>query len=396
MAESRALSSIPFYLISFSLSLRFVEEDPGRQSLSGSFNPIDDTEWGVQVYIGPTEKFFKAIVASDRTTVARLIAEGADVNRRDHVGRMPLHVAVLAKAEDIACDLIDAGARITSRLAEGKTALHCAAQLDQPKVVTKLLEQSQKNAMLSKKGEDVDVDVEMKDAARNSSEDDWSSGDDGVVSMEEDENEDDEDNEEGSRKKKLKTSEPPQTPADSSALPEDESGEPDVFDINSPDWDLCFTPLYYAILYASTPVIDALLLAGADPHLVSKASYYQAPQLNPLLLTMSDSNEEHASLVIESLLKAGVVSSAADPEITTILHRMVAANKTKLVNTLLRLDPKAAAAINLPSMKRAPIFPLVTAVQMNNYAMVAILLAYGADVIFKAEDVERAKELQRE
>lgn len=111
---------------------------------------------------------------------------------------------------------------------------------------------------------------------------------------------------------------------------------------------------------------------------------------------MYDPNEEHASLVIESLLKAGAVSSAADPDIMTILHRMVAADKTKLVKTLLRLDQKAVAVLNLPAMNRTPEFPLITAIRMNNFAMVTILLAYGADVIFKAEDVARAKDLQRE
>ena len=53
--------------------------------------------------------------------VKRMIKDGSDVDRRDHVGRTPLQVAVLAKAEDVACDLIDAGARMTSRLVDGRT-----------------------------------------------------------------------------------------------------------------------------------------------------------------------------------------------------------------------------------------------------------------------------------
>ncbi|KAF8826350.1 hypothetical protein HHX47_DHR5000307 [Lentinula edodes] len=317
--------------------ISFVQQDPGRQSLSGSFNPIDDSEWSAQVFIGPTEKFFQVIITSDRAAVARMIAEGVDVNRRDHVGRMPLHVAVLAKAEDVACDLIDAGARITSRLAEGKTALHIAAQLDQLKVVKKLLERSKMNEDLLKKDGDA---------------------------------------EEGN----------------------DDSGEPDVFDINAPDWDLCFTPLSYAILFASLPVIDTLLLSGADANLATTASYPDAPRLHPLLLTVYHSDEEQACSIAERLLQAGAASSAADQG-RTILYKMIEAGKTKLVNSLLRLDPKAGVVLNLPSMNMnngRPTLPLIAAVQLNNLEMVTTLLAYGANVVFKAEDVVRAQELRNQ
>ncbi|KAJ4472019.1 ankyrin repeat protein [Lentinula aciculospora] len=396
--------------------ISFVEQDPGRQSLSGSFNPIDDSEWGAQVYIGRTEKFFQAIVALDRSTVAQMIADGVDVNRRDHVGRMPLHVAVFAKAEDIACDLIEAGARITSRLAEGKTALHIAAQSDQLGVLKKLLGRSKINEGCSKKDHDTEheSDVEMKDTvARNSSEDDWTSGDDGVVSMEEDEDMDGDDADEDSdsdtndedggldesrrsnKKKSKEANERPRTPADSNALPEDDSGEPDVFDINASDWDLCFTPLSYAILFSSLPVIDLLLLNGADSNLATTATYPQAPRLHPLLLTMYHSNEDQACLIIERLLKAGAASTAADQGVHTILHKMIEAGKTRLVDVLLRLDPKAVVVLNLPSTNASRLtFPLITAIQLNKHELVMTLIAYGANVVLKVEDVVRAQELQ--
>ncbi len=82
---------------------RFIREDPGRQSLSGSFKPIDEGEWAEQAYIGPTEKLFSAIVLSDRAAVADFISqEGYDLNRRDQVGRTPLQLAILSKEVDIA------------------------------------------------------------------------------------------------------------------------------------------------------------------------------------------------------------------------------------------------------------------------------------------------------
>jgi ankyrin repeat protein len=88
--------------------------------MTGSFNPIDEGEWSEQAYIHPTALLFQAIAKHDRATIQRLLKDeeaGVNLHRRDHVGRTALHVAILVKAEEIAEDLIDAGARITARLA---------------------------------------------------------------------------------------------------------------------------------------------------------------------------------------------------------------------------------------------------------------------------------------
>ncbi|THH03941.1 hypothetical protein EW146_g10312, partial [Bondarzewia mesenterica] len=67
----------------------FIVEDPGRQSMSGSFNPIDEGEWSEQAYVLSSAKFFTSIAANDRLTVNEMVKDGADVNSRDHVGRTP-------------------------------------------------------------------------------------------------------------------------------------------------------------------------------------------------------------------------------------------------------------------------------------------------------------------
>ena len=113
--------------------------------MSGNFNPIDDGEWREQVYVKPTQKLFTAIAARDRNAMQNLIQEEIDVNQRDHVGQTTLHVAILSKAPEIACDLINAGVRITARLADDKAPLHLASQHDQVAVVHKLLEKSAQN-----------------------------------------------------------------------------------------------------------------------------------------------------------------------------------------------------------------------------------------------------------
>ncbi|KAL0569235.1 hypothetical protein V5O48_012735 [Marasmius crinis-equi] len=387
--------------------ISFIEEDPGRQSLSGSFKPIDVGEWSEQVYIGPTEKFFAAIVANERAAVTKMIEEGIDVNRRDHVGRMPLHVAIMAKCEEIVYDLIDNGARITSRLADGRTALHLAAKLDMPGVVKKLLERSKANVELLEKEKEGNgrSDIEMKDATteRPSSEDDWSSDSNGVVSMDEDADDEedigvehsDKDDEDGDNDNEGEK-EPPQTP-DPGALPEDGDNEPDVFDVNAPDWNLALTPLNYAIIFASMPVINALLdHEDLDLSRTTQAKYHDAPALVPLASTMYREDEEEAVQIVERLVAAGASSSTADDNLTTILMRLIHANKTQLVLALLRVDPKTASIINFPAIdnqgfyNHTVAFPLNYAVSAERYAIVAALLAYGAKTVFDEKDVTEA------
>ena len=71
-----------------------------------------------------------------------MIEDGEVLNRRDQVGRTPLHVAILSNSVEVGCVLIDAGARMTARLVGGRTSLHLAAQMGQVSLVKKLLERS--------------------------------------------------------------------------------------------------------------------------------------------------------------------------------------------------------------------------------------------------------------
>jgi ankyrin repeat protein len=210
-----------------------MEENPGHQSISRGSNPIDVGEWSAQVYIGPTEQFFTAIVAHDHVAVALMINERIDVNRRDHVGRTALHVAILVRDTVIVCDLINAGARMTVRLADGKMMLHLAVQMDLGEVVRKMLERSAADAEAVKKAEEMaakdkqkvgdggdngdedgDKDMEESDVERPSSEDDWLS--------------EDSDN----HPKKASAVPTSTQPADSSDLPEDDAEAPYVLDVN--------------------------------------------------------------------------------------------------------------------------------------------------------------------
>ena len=161
--------------------------------MTGSFNPIDVGEWSELAYLGMTERLFAAIVANERDVVKQLLGSGEiDINRRDHVGRTALQVAALRRAEDICLDLVDADARMSARLADGRTSLHIAAQMDLPALVEKMLLRSNANAEKAKEEEEAKAKAENKSSkmdvdenednddddegsVRASSEDDWSS-----------------------------------------------------------------------------------------------------------------------------------------------------------------------------------------------------------------------------
>jgi len=132
-----------------------MQENPGRQIITGSFNPIDVGEWSTQVYIEPTERLFAAIAAHDRFTVVNTI-KGVDVNHRDHLRRPPLHFATFCNATEIACDLVDANARMTVRLVDGRTSLHLAIQHDEVTVVRKTRE-PKRDLMTRRRGRNENV-----------------------------------------------------------------------------------------------------------------------------------------------------------------------------------------------------------------------------------------------
>ncbi|KAH9944936.1 hypothetical protein B0H21DRAFT_823086 [Amylocystis lapponica] len=339
---------------------RFMVEDPGRQSISGSFNPIDVGEWAAQAYMGPTEKLFYAIVTNNRAAVADIVSqEGFDLERRDHVGRTPLQIAVMSKAVDIACDLIDAGARMTSRVVDGRTTLHLAAQLDLPVVARKLLERSAVNAEKARKEAEEaerakqDIgDEDDEEDEHDSSEDDWHS--------------------DGSEKETTKSE--AMQPADDGQIPEDEKDQPDVFDVNAPDWDATLTPLQYAVIYGSVEVVDELYRCGADAKLVThRTQGYSNPYLHQLTVAILTEKDDVACQIVQKLIAAGAVSSEAGRRPLTIFHKFGLLSPTDLVATLLRSDTNAKVVI-------------------NDYATLAVLLAYDVKLVITEADYSRASD----
>ena len=377
--------------------LSWMTDDPGRQLLTGSFHPINDGEWAAQAYLGATEKLFKAIADNDRETVGDVLrSEGIDLRVRDYVGRTCLHLALLARRIDIALDLIDAGARITSRLVDGRTALHLATQHGLDIVVTKLLERSQANekaeeekkaaeekakAIAETSGSEMESDNET---ARASSDDDWDSDEDM-------EKKDQQEKTVKVAKQGVPTVNDP--PAEGADLPEDNEELPDVLDIQAVDWDFNWSPLVHAIVGGHCDIVDILLRAGADARTPWKTTEsYNQRTVYPLSMAIYTEDEKAACRIVERLLEAGASSTASDSSLVSVLHSAVNANALAVVRTMLRVDPNAITAVNFlarPSYNQA-ILPLVTAITAANRPMVALLLAYGSITSITEKDFDKS------
>ncbi|KAH9034041.1 hypothetical protein EDB83DRAFT_1786796 [Lactarius deliciosus] len=361
--------------------IAFMQEDPGRQSISGSFNPIDEGEWSETAYVQATARFFGAISKNDVLAVKQMIEDREDLtNRRDHVGRTPLHVAILSNSVEVGCVLVGAGARMTARLVGGRTSLHLAAQMGQVALVKKMLERNTYNkerAEEKRKMEEAAVPKET-DGIRMSSEDDWSS--------------DEFDHDKPHRRPPAYTKKD-ELENDSDPL-EDNEADPDILDISIHDWDFGLTALGYAIISGSVEVVDALLAAGADPSFAAHTK--NVKPLHPLTLTIYTQDEECAAKIAERLVAAQAISSTADDKLFTIFHRIVAARKTKIVASLLAHDPNAKKVLNSPAWYACGlVFPIVSTIMGGNYATLSVLLAHGAKLVYLPEDVSRAEEKRK-
>jgi len=369
-----------------------MQEDPGRQMMTGSFHPIDEGEWACQAYLGAVEKLFRAVVEGDMETVRDIVEGGFDLQRRDHVGRTALHLAILSKTETISSYLIDSGARITARLVDGRTSLHLASQLGMKNTVSKLLERSKQN---EKKAEEEKAAAEKKDRDEDTGMDggDSHGGDDTNPSSDDDWDSD------GKPRKTKPITAPTTTvndpPAEGAAIPEDNEELPDVLDINAVDWDFMYSPLSHAIIAGHVQVVDILVRAGADVTTPFKkgASWAQVT-VYPLTLTLLTEDTKSACAIAERLLEGGASCTAADDCLKTIFHQAVLAKATELVKTFIRVDPNAKAAMDILSYLswNEVANPLVSAISLNHPAMAALLISSGSSPKITPEMYDRSWE----
>ncbi|KZW00292.1 ankyrin [Exidia glandulosa HHB12029] len=356
--------------------VQFIEDDPGRQSV-GSFKPLDAEDWAAQAYIGPLEKLFNAIARHDLDAVKAECADSPDLVSRDHVGRTALHVAIICDAPIEVCEaLVKSGARITSRLPDGRTPLMLAAQKGDAALAKLLLAKSERN----KSEEEARKVAEAAKALKKEPKLDNDGEDDGEDDDEEEEASDESWSDVGDKAK-----ETPDGAADEDAI-EAEEEQPDIIDLAVSDWDTGFNALLHSIAAGSLDVLDVLLQAGADAKTPVKIEATREV-LYPLTATLTLDDRKVAVEMVRRLIDKEAHVGSGDASNVPIFHRAVAANNLEIAHAFLRYDSKTARImLNLP----LEYTPLVSAVISNNLAMVVLLLAYGAKLNVTQEDWDKA------
>ncbi|KAL4756102.1 ankyrin repeat protein [Aspergillus foveolatus] len=372
-------------------NVSFLSDNPGRQEI-GSFNPITDTDWTEMAYVGNTAGLCQAIVDNDLEEVQRWLDQREiDVNRRDHTGRTPLHLACMTSTPEIVQHLVDRGARLIARLADGRTALHLAAARGSVETVRILLTKSEQNEEEESRKEDA------QKAARKVKGDASENSDEEMVDVSSDE----EDayahsNTTGSFVKVKKEQDDEQAIAPDDA---DELG-PDIYDINVLAWDNKASPLHLAILNGHVAVVDELVTSfGADVLLPVKLvhSYNNSPRAAILTLVLAMRLPlDAAKAMTEKLLQVGASPAQADINQKTALHYLAHYGRHELLDIYKQYDqPAVDRAINHLSTTGSyysfsAVSPLTHAITAKDRTKVMKLLEMGAHPAISLEDYLKA------
>ncbi|KAJ4295986.1 hypothetical protein N0V88_004688 [Collariella sp. IMI 366227] len=373
-------------MIYVSGNISFIKDDPGRQQI-GSFNPLTDDDWTEMAYVGNTAQLCQAIVDEDLDQVQKWLArEDADPNTRDYTGRTPLHLAVMSSTPEVVQALVDAGARLVARLADGRTALHLAAARGDAAIVTILLDKSAANE------EEHEEEYERKQEQRRleKQEKKKAEGDEAVSDKASDDEEsdgeliDDEESDDGIQSMAtgsfVKVGQKEAEDLDNLLELKDREDEPDFYDINVIAWDRPCSALHFAIVEGHVEVAKLLVMEyGADVLLPVK---FERPLGALLTLVLSLALPvEKAKEMTKALLSLGATSAQSDMNGVTPFHRFVEENATSLLETLWKEDPVGSkSAINHLAFRNSSNCetPLQLAVQKGNLALVLKLLDNGA------------------
>jgi ankyrin repeat protein len=291
-------------------------------------------------YVGRTERLCQAIVANDVDSVKAFLAEeGANPDRRDYTGRTPLQLACMCSTPEVVQCLVDGGARMISRMADGKTALHLAAARGHAEIIRILLtksneneeEEAKKEEMLKMNdksepstAEDEDVDmIDQSDAVSHTSA--------SYVKVEAEKEDEEED---------LTTYD---------TLEEDD--EPDIYDINVVAWDSRTAPLHLAILHGHTEAVKELVTSfGADILLPVKIlnEHNRTPLAAILNLVLIHALPfEKAKEMSQTLLDLGASPAQADLKQKSPLYYLAHSDKFDILDIYMQHDePAVKRAIN--------------------------------------------------
>ncbi|CEJ58295.1 hypothetical protein PMG11_06958 [Penicillium brasilianum] len=315
----------------------FIKDDPGRQEI-GSFNPITETDWTEMAYVGRTELLCQAIVSHDLEAVKQFLdQEDSDTDRRDYTGRTPLQLACMSSTPEIVQCLVDRGARLIARMADGQTALHLAAARGSTDIVRILLKKSNENE---------EAENQKKDDQKATPMD---------LDRPEDEEEDDEDDKDdashtsASYVKVDKESGDEMSPTFDTI--EENDQEPDIYDINVTAWDNLASPLHLAILHGHVETVKELVTSfGADVLMPIKITddYSKRPKAAILTVVLVLALPlDKAREMSQTLLKLGASPAQGDTSQYTALHYIAQSKYSELLDVYQEHDgPAMQRAIN--------------------------------------------------
>ncbi|CAH0050859.1 unnamed protein product [Clonostachys solani] len=346
----------------------FLTDDPGRQAI-GSFNPLTEQDWTEMAYIGNTARLFQSIIDGDIQSIHIWLGQdGFDVNRRDHTGRAPLHFAVNVSTAEIVQCLVDHGARLTARLADGRTALHLAAARGRVDMIKVLMEKSLENEEIGqdrKKFKRRKIEIADQEVREDTSEGEMHNTR-GDLDMEQDED--------GSDAVVVGEGE------NETEMKEASETGPDFYDIDIPAWDIPCSPLHLAVSGGHEDAVRTLCDYGADPLLLVQ---FRLNRLNrDVILTLALALKlpiEKAKSMIRLLIELGALSSQTDTDGITAFHHFVASNSGDLLDVLVACDrpnvTRALKHIYIPD--RRAISVLHTAIDHDDPNLLLTLLNIG-------------------
>ncbi|KIW93355.1 uncharacterized protein Z519_05960 [Cladophialophora bantiana CBS 173.52] len=368
--------------IHISGDITFLKDDPGRQAI-GSFNPITDKDWTEMAYIGNTTRLCQAIVDLDIDAVRDWFSalEAVDVNRRDHVGRTPLHLAVMCSTPEIVQCLIDHGARLVSRMYNGMTALHLAAHRGEVQIIKDILDKSNANEEQEALKEDA------RREARRAAADNSQESHDNASDLSDNDSFDSEAFEDGEEDAMTEGSFVKVGGISEAQDSEDKDG-PDVYDVDVLAWDSPLSPLHLAILGGHMDVVKVLIdNYGADVLLPVKiVDEYNTKHAKAAILTICLALElplQQANETVKGLLALGASFTQADMNFISALHYAVNSAKTLILQTMHSADTSSfAKAVNFivvsgywsqPTIET----PLLTAIRTGKPELLEHLIQMG-------------------
>ncbi|KAK2757575.1 hypothetical protein FQN54_004544 [Arachnomyces sp. PD_36] len=321
---------------------QFLTDNPGRQEI-GSFHPLDSDGWTEMAYVSNAQRFLEAIVDGNLEQVEQHCKRpGFDVNGRDHTGRTPLHLAAMCSTPEVVQCLLDNGARIIARVADGLTAFHIAVRRGDVRIVQAMIDRSLKNA--AEEDEKKAAKSHAKDASTAEADQDAGSvvSDDSDVVMLDDQASENSDHSDtltqGSFVKLSEVPDPTQVQEE-----DGDSGEPDIIDPNAPAWDYLTAPLHLAIMGGHIEIVRLLVDSlNADTMLpvVFRRDFDSAIDRMVLTLVLAARYSPDPMQMVKELHEMGVPFSQADIKENTVAHHIVNDENLDMLNIFRSLDPQ--------------------------------------------------------